>query len=97
MGDPVAGSMLELLCSAAIQNGIGSTPIFTWLDSDGNTIRSSDGIAIGPPRDSSLSLEFSLLRGSHTGRYTCRVTLFSLALQVPLTITISVDLNVRSK
>lgn len=97
MGDPIAGNRLELLCSATIQNGIRSTPIFTWLDSIGNTIRTADGITVGPPRASSLPLEFSLLRGSHSGNYTCRITLFSLALQAPLTITTSISLNVESK
>ena len=97
MGDPIAGNRLELLCSATIRNGIRSTPIFTWLDSNGNTVANADGITVGPPRATSLPLEFSLLRSSQSGSYTCSITLFSLALQVPLNITTSINLSVQSR
>lgn len=97
MGDPIAGNMYGILCLTTVLDGVQSTPIVTWLDSGGNQIMNGDGIIIGPPTASSLPLEFSLLRGVHSGRYTCSVTLFSLALQAPITITASFDLNVRRK
>lgn len=97
MGDPIAGNTYDLQCSADITDGIQSTPIFSWLDSDSNRIMSGDGIAVRPPMADSLSLDFSTLTRSHAGRYTCSVTLFSLALQVPLTVTTSIYLNVQGK
>lgn len=97
MGSPIAGRMYNILCSAANLDGIQSTPIFTWLDSNGNRVVNGDGITVGPPAASSLPLEFSILRGSQSGVYTCSVTLFSLALQAPLTTTTSININVQRK
>ena len=97
VGNPIAGSMYDIVCSATIRNGILSTPIFTWLDSDNDRVMNGDGITVGPPTANSLPLEFSILRGSHSGRYTCNVTLFSLALQAPITISSSINLNVQRK
>ncbi len=97
MGNPIAGNMYDIVCSATILQGILSTPIFTWVDSDGNRVVNGDGTTVGLPTASSLPLEFSILRSSHSGRYTCSVTLFSLALQVPITNTASISLNVQRK
>ena len=98
MGNPIVGSMFyEIECLATIQEGIQSTPLFTWLNADGNRIVNGDGLTVGSPTASSLSLEFNILRGSDAGRYTCSATLFSLALQEPLTTNSSINLNVQCK
>ena len=97
MGTPVAGNMYELLCSATIQTGVQSTPIFSWLDSNGSAIKSGDGIIVGRPTVNSLPLEFTILRGSHSGRLTCTATLYSLVLQAPLTASVNIDIDVQCK
>ncbi len=97
MGNPVAGTMYNILCMANLVDGIQSTPIFTWLDSNGSRIMSGNGINIESQTTNSLPLEFNILRGSHSGNYTCRATLFSLALQMPLVATTSTILIVQSK
>lgn len=89
--------MYDLLCLATIPDGIQSTPVFTWLDSNGNTITNVLGIMVGTATASSLPLEFGILRASHSGRYTCRATLFSLALRAPLSTSTSISLNVQCK
>ena len=96
-GNQIAGSMYELECSATIVDGIQSTPIFTWLDSDGNRIMSGNGLVVGPPTANTLPLDFNILTGSHSGTYTCNVTLFSLALQDPITASTSININVQRK
>ena len=97
MGSPVAGNSYNILCLATVVDGIQSTPIFTWSDSGGNQIASGDGIVVGPPTANSLPLEFSLLTGTNSGRYTCNVTLFSLALQEPISLSTSINLIVQRK
>lgn len=97
IGDPLAGKMYDIECLVTILEGIRSTPILTWLDSDGNRIDSGDGIVVGPPTANSLLLDFNFLEMSHSGKYTCTATLFSLALQVPLTATASIYTNVQRK
>ena len=97
MGNPVAGNMYSILCRATLVDGIQSTPIFTWLDSNGNRIVSGNGISVGLQSTRSLPLDFSILRGSHSGNYTCTATLFSLALQTPLVDMTSITLTVLSE
>ena len=93
----MAGYTFQLLCSANILNGIRSTPIFSWHDSDGGNILSTTDISVGPQLATTLPLEFNLLRVSDSGMYTCNVTLFSLALQQPLTISASINVDVQCK
>ena len=93
-GNTVAGEMYDVLCEAILDDGIQSTPFLTWLNSDGQQVTSGDGISVGPPTASSLPLEFSVLRASHSGQYTCQVTLYSLVLQTPITASASISLDV---
>lgn len=97
MGSPVAGRAYHVFCTAAIMKGIHSTPVFIWLNSDGSGLADGDGISAGLPTARSLSLDFSLLRFSQSGVYTCRLTLFSLALQAPMIITTSISIDVQRK
>lgn len=93
-GNTVAGEMYDVLCEAVLEDGIQSTPFLTWLNSDGQQVMSGDGISVGPPTATSLPLEFSVLRASHSGEYTCQATLYSLALQTPIVTTASISLDV---
>ena len=97
VGNAVAGEMYDVVCEAVLKEGIQSTPFITWLNSDGDRVVNGDDISVGPSTSSSLPLKFSILRASHSGRYTCEVTLYSLALQTPLTVSASITLNVMGK
>ena len=97
VGNEVAGSMYSVVCEAVLEQGIQSTPILTWYNSNGERVVNSEGVSVGPPTASTLPLEFSILRVSHSGQYTCQVTLYSLALQTPLTASTSITLNVVCK
>ena len=97
VGNEVAGAMYSIVCEAVLEQGIQSTPIFTWYDSNGERIVNRDGISVGRPTASTLPLEFNILRVSHSGQYTCQVTLYSLALQTPLTASTSIILNIVCK
>lgn len=97
VGSLIAGRAYHVICNAALVNGIHSTPIFTWLDSDDRRLASGDGINVGLPTAKSLSLEFNLLRFSMNGTYTCRVILFSLALQTPLITSTTINIDVQRK
>ncbi len=96
-GSPIAGSIYDILCRATVMDGIQSTPIFTWLDPDGNRIVNGGNITVGSATATSLPLEFGILRSSYSGEYTCRVTLYSLALQAPLIVNTSIIINVQRK
>ena len=97
VGNTVAGEMYEIVCEAVLEEGIQSTPVISWLNSGGGQLTSGGGISVGPRMATSLPLEFSILRASHSGQYTCQVTLYSLALQTPLTASASITLNVIRK
>ena len=97
VGNTVAGEMYEIVCEAVLEEGIQSTPVISWLGSDGERLTSGGGISVGPQIATSLSLEFSILRTSYSGQYTCQVTLYSLALRTPLSASASITLNVIGK
>ena len=97
VGNEVAGEMYSIVCEAVLEQGIQSTPILAWYNSVGERVVSSDGISVGPPTATTLPVEFSILRVSHSGQYTCQVTLYSLALQTPLTTSTSITLNIACK
>ena len=97
VGNTVAGEMYEIVCEAVLDEGIQSTPVIYWLSSGGGQLTSGGGISVGPQMATSLPLEFNILRASHSGQYTCQVTLYSLALQTPLAASASITLNVIGK
>ena len=71
--NPVAaGSSLTLQCVATSDR----VPLLKWMDSDGNTIQSENGITVSATTtsgvNSTISLTFNTLRTSHAKSYTCR-------------------------
>lgn len=97
VGNTIAGEMYEIVCEAVLEEGIQSTPVISWLNSGGGRLTSGSGISVGPQMATLLALEFSILTTSQSGKYTCQVTLYSLALQTPLTASASITLNVIGK
>ena len=97
VGRPIAGNMYQLICEVSLTVGIRSTPVFSWLDTSGNTITSASGITIGAPSSTSLPISFDPLQVSNNGLYTCNATLYSLALSQPLIASTSITITVQSK
>lgn len=97
IGNAIAGETYEMICEASLKHGIQSTPFFTWMNSDGDTVMSDGNISVGPATASYLQMVFDILKTSHSGIYTCEVTLYSLALQSPLVTSINTSLDVESK
>lgn len=97
IGNAVAGETYEIICEASLKQGIQATPFFRWLNSNGDRVVNDGDISIGPATASSLQIVFDILKVSHSGIYTCEVTLYSLALQSPLIISTNISLDVDSK
>ena len=97
VGSPIAGNAYELLCEATVAEGIQTTPHIHW---DGYSPDSSGDITVSNAMfnglTTTLPLEFSVLRVTHAGNYTCQATLYSTALDSPLTVTEATTLNVES-
>ena len=97
IGNAVAGETYEIICEASLKQGIQATPFFRWLNSNGDRVVNDGDISVGPATASSLQIVFDILKVSHSGIYTCEVTLYSLALQSPLIISTNISLDVDSK
>ena len=97
IGNAIAGEIYEVICEASLKQGIQATPFFRWLNSDGDRVMNDGDISVGPATASSLQIVFDILKVSHSGIYTCEVTLYSLALQSPLVISTNISLDVESK
>lgn len=97
IGNAVAGETYEIICEASLKQGIQATPFFRWLNSNGDRVVNDGDISVGPATASSLQIVFDILKVSHSGIYTCEVTLYSLALQSPLITSTNISLDVDSK
>ena len=97
IGNVVAGETYEIICEASLKQGIQATPFFRWLNSNGDRVMNDGDISVGPATASSLQMVFDILKVSHSGVYTCEVTLYSLALQLPLIISTNISLDVDSE
>jgi len=93
--------MYQLLCTAAVIEGIQASPFVAWVNSTGDVIRSEGDIRVGSPEvlDNAIlvSLEFRILRTEHIGNYTCQAALYSVALNAPLIATETSTVVVQSK
>ena len=71
-----------------------------WMDSQGGTIVSGDGITLGDVTmedntTSSRSLQFSPLRTSHGGEYTCQATVESEITSGSVDVNVQGELTVK--
>ena len=71
-----------------------------WMDSQGGTIVSGDGITLGDVTmedntTSSRSLQFSPLRTSHGGQYTCQATVDSEIMSGNVDVNVQGELTVK--
>ena len=74
-GSNTAGGTYTVTCVVTAES---SPTAIEWMDSQGGTIVSGDGITLGDvtieDNTTSFSLQFSPLRTSHGGKYTCQAT-----------------------
>ena len=71
-----------------------------WMDSQGGTIMPGDGITLGDVTmedntTSSRSLQFSPLRTSHGGKYTCQATVESETMSGNVDVNVQGELTVK--
>jgi len=94
-GAPIAGQNYSLTCTLQLPEGISTPALLQWLDSNG-PITNGSGTTVGEPRlagtTTDITLEFSPLRVSHNGHFTCKATITSPAL--PYRIVKSAELDV---
>ena len=93
--------MYQLLCTAAVMEGIQTSPFVAWLNSTGDAVRSEGDVRVGSPEvvDNRIlvSLEFRILRTQHVGNYTCQAALYSVTLDAPLIAAETSRVVVQSK
>ena len=70
-----------------------------WMDPQGGTIVSGDGITLGTvtmeDNSTSFSLQFSPLRTSHGGEYTCQATVESETMSGNVDVNVQGELTVK--
>ena len=80
-GTNTAGGMLSLNCSVFREAGSMGTIQVAWLGPDNQTLSNGSGITVGVPirANSTVTfvLQFSPLRVSHQGEYTCQASIQS--------------------
>ena len=98
--EPIAGLQHRLYCNATkTYAGLSEDPMFTWYK-DGAVVSGGDGISLVTTVSGTTetqTLTFDALRTSHTGDYTCEVSLSSPALNNSLTVDGIITVPVPSK
>ena len=80
-GSSIAGHRYTLMCTATRDTTLkNATMELVWLNSDRNTVSSTDSISITGPTSTANEvlvsrLTFSVLRTSNGGTYTCQTSL----------------------
>ena len=95
-GPPTAGEALTLTCTVTEEEDITGIPAVTWLDPAGQTITSGGDLTVVHQLaglTTTLTLQFSPLRSSHSGLYTCRAELN----EIPYVETANYTLSVNGK
>ena len=88
----IAGQSYNLTCTVTLENVIG-IPIAEWLDPNNNTLHSSSDITVGDTVTVNCStytttLQFTTLRTSHGGQYSCQATLGAVNNTAAVNITV---------
>lgn len=75
-GSSIAGESLTVICSITRVNDIVGNVTVQWIGPGGTQVISSESVTVGAPTTTgattSSSLQFSALRASSGGQYTCR-------------------------
>ena len=102
-GSATAGEMLTLTCRVTVVEGLTVQPDVEWADpGDGAVMSDVNDVTVGSVMrsgsESTLVLEFSPLRTSHGGQYTCRATINVPLIDISdLSNSSSQDVTVQSK
>ena len=84
-GSPTAGETYSLECSATV-SGISDVPSYQWLvgQSDNRQpLNNDNSVTVN-----SNMVQFSTLRTSHGGMYTCQVSVGGLTVETSMTVEI---------
>ena len=97
-GETIAGQQYRIVCTVLFPTGITSQVNVRWYGANG-LISSGEGIVVGEAMMSSgnitVSLEFSPLRTSHGGQFSCRTSITSNAAPYTYTRSSEVDIIVE--
>ena len=97
----IAGQIYSLTCVVTTADGLLHSPSLEWLDSSGHRVTTVENIIITAPVTSGLmtnfTLQFSPLRLSHDGEFTCRTIITTPALPGRLMKSAEWDIIVDSK
>ena len=87
-GSPTAGQSYSLECSVS---GTSDSTTFQWLEgpTDNKTQLTIDGSRTVSSTSSVIQLQFSPLRASHGGPYTCRATVVGVAVEGTATVVVN--------
>ena len=100
---PVLGQSYTMSCLGhKTTSGLSSLPFPQWLTLNGNPLTTSSGVQVQGPMNvglssTSVTAQFTTLRTSNAGNYTCRVSLSSPALSTPLVKVTYFAVIVQSK
>ena len=89
-GSPMAGETYSLECSCSV-NGTSDTPSYQWLvgPPDNRTLLNSDGPWTIYSNSTSSMLQFTTLRATDGGEYTCQVSVGGALAETTNTMEIS--------
>ena len=87
-GSPTAGESYSLECSVS---GTSDSATFQWLEgpTDNRTQLTSDGSRTVNSTSSVSQLQFSPLRASHGGPYTCQATVVGVVVEGTATVVVN--------
>ena len=91
-GPFITGQSYNLTCTVTLENTTG-TPTVEWLDPNNNPRHSSSDITVGDTVRVNCStytttLQFTTLRTSHGGQYSCQATLGAVNNTAAVNITV---------
>ena len=93
VGGPfIAGQSYNLTCTVTLENAAG-TPTVGWLNPNNNPLHSSSDITVGDTVAVNCStytttLQFTTLRTSHGGQYSCQATLGAVNNTIITNVTV---------
>ena len=87
-----AGQSYNLTCTATLENAT-RTPTVEWLGPNNNSLHGSSDITVGDTVTVNCStytttLQFTTLRTSHSGQYSCQATLGAVNITAAVNVTV---------
>lgn len=97
-GARTAGSMYSITCTVTKPITLLATPDISWFNPSGTEIGGRvNSSQIGNMTVASVTVQLDPLLASHSGLYTCEVSLMSPSLLSPLNLTSAATVSIQSK